>query len=284
MWTARARLPYLAAPASYTDPGAHEREVALLRRAWQPLSPDEAAEARGPIARTGALAWTRPDGEGAFEDDVPAATRALAERAFAEPFRLASFFTVEHPCNWKIPVENVLESYHVATLHRNVVARRPELFRVFGGTRETVRHELGEGFSSYHDTFGAGSALYRRMLSALPGEPTTDYVHHHVLPNVILATTGPFSFVQQVVPTSPRTSVSNIWLWLRVGGTWAARGAPARTLGWLAKRALEKILDEDASVYEAVQRGLASTTLSGALGTREDRIWHFHRDLAARAG
>ena len=278
MPNACSRLPYLAEPASYFTDDAHARESTLISRSWQPLAPADRPTGE-PIASLGSLRWSKRQGpSGSIEEALPRETVKLVKRAFSAGYKLASFFSIAHPCNWKIPIENVLESYHVNFLHNNLVARHPNLFRVFGGE---LRHELGDGYSSYRDTFGAGSRWYARALAAFDGEPSTDYVHHHLLPNVILSTTGPFSFVQQVAPLAPRRSQSNVWLYLCSAGHSLDRiPLIRRACGAAATAAIRQILDEDSAVYESVQRGIESSSRAGVIGTREERIWHFHRYLS----
>ena len=282
-FSSKARLPYLAKPACYFSEEAHLNEVALINRCWQPLPPGDPPTGR-PLSSLGSLRWSKVVGpEGSIEAELPPETIMLAKQAFSPRWKLASFFSIAHPCNWKIPIENVLESYHVASLHKNLVARHPELFRVFGGGGD-LHHELGDGYSSYFDTFGGRSRLYGRLLTAIHDEATTDYVHHHLFPNLILATTGLFSFVQQVVPIEPRRSQSNIWLYLHAAGGVVDRlPLIRRAAAAAATAAIRRILDEDGAVYESVQRGIESSSRPGAIGTREERIWHFHRYLAQGA-
>lgn len=268
MPSSTTRLPYLAPPRWYFGEREHELESALIDRSWQPLEPGIPSS-----VALGDTRWAkRVASDAQIESELAPETIALARRAFSTDWRLASFFSLAHPCNWKVPLENVLESYHVDCLHDNVVARHPKLFRVFAGGPE--KHDLGEGHSSYFDTFGDGSSVLRRVLGLVHPEATTAYVHHHVMPNIVLATTGLFSFMQQVVPTSPRTSRSNVWLYVR------ARAHAIPGMSRLAAAAIRRVLDEDAAVYDAVQRGLESSSRTGVIGTREERIWHFHRWLA----
>jgi hypothetical protein len=67
-----------------------------------------------------------------------------------------------------------------------------------------------------------------------------------------------------------------VWLGLHRGGgpvASLARAGAARGAGAF----LDMVLREDASVYEAVQRGLAASPHAGVLGAIEERVHVFQR-------
>jgi phenylpropionate dioxygenase-like ring-hydroxylating dioxygenase large terminal subunit len=237
-------------------------------------------------ATLGALVFVSLAEQGpTLEEHLGVATTALAARVFPAGARPIVDTAIEHPCNWKIPLENVLESYHVPFLHDNVLARHPEVFRVFGGRRDggLLAHELGERHTAYHDSLGADSRAYRALLGVLRPSARVDYVHHHAFPNVVIGHTSIVSYLQVVEPLSPTTSRSTIRLFLDVGG----RGARAveRVLAPLLDRAAEglirRVMAEDAAVYPDVQRGMSASPHRGVLGSREERVHHFQAWIAA---
>ncbi len=210
----------------------------------------------------------------------------FAERWFHRDLRLVTVKSFEHPCNWKIPIENVLETYHVPFVHQNPLANHPEWFKVFSGKRlgnGDVVHELGERFTSYDDSLGGESALYRAFIRLLNPSATTDYVHLHAFPNLVFGTTSIVRFVQVVEPVTATTSRSSIRLLFDFG-----RGAPnaiARlvepVMGFVASRLIELVLREDAAICADVQRGLEASPHAGVLGAREERVFAFQAYVAA---
>jgi phenylpropionate dioxygenase-like ring-hydroxylating dioxygenase large terminal subunit len=44
-------------------------------------------------------------------------TSALIEQVVSSDYRQVAAWTIEHAANWKIPVENALESYHIPEVH-----------------------------------------------------------------------------------------------------------------------------------------------------------------------
>jgi phenylpropionate dioxygenase-like ring-hydroxylating dioxygenase large terminal subunit len=215
-----------------------------------------------------------------LEHWLGARTHALATRLFSSDYQGVLARSIEHPCNWKIPIENVLETYHVAELHRSWLARHPKLVPVFD---EQIEHELGEGFSEYRDRMGAEFAPYRALVRALVGPATCSYRHHHAFPNLIIGETPVLSFLQVITPSGPTTSRSLVRLYLHRGAPPRGWTAPLRwAVGEAASWLLSGVLREDAAIYAAVQTGVRSSDRTGVLGAREERVWAFQRWLADR--
>ena len=208
----------------------------------------------------------------------------LGERWFAPHLRQAVAVSIDHPCNWKIPLENVLESYHVPSLHDNFVARHPGLFRLFRGERAGGGevHELTDRFSTVRDSLGADSALYRGVVQRLRPGASLDFVHLHAFPNLLFGQTSLVSFLQVVTPTSPTTSRSLVRMFLDLGQP--DRGLVERALAPLADRLtgelFARLMREDAPVFPDLQRGLGASEQPGVLGSREERIHAFHTFVA----
>jgi phenylpropionate dioxygenase-like ring-hydroxylating dioxygenase large terminal subunit len=237
------------------------------------------------VATRGPLVFVCLDREPpTLEETLGRATLAMIDRVFGtEPstprYQPVLARELDHPCNWKIPIENVLETYHVAEVHRNWLSEHPRLVRVFSRDEEHVEHELGEGFSEYRDRMGADLAPYRALVRLLARDEPCAYRHHHRFPGLILAETPLFAFLQVVSPSGPKTSRSMVRLWLRRGGR-ATEPLRAVTAA-LATRFVTMVLREDAALYPSIQRGLESTERRGVLGVREERVWAFQRWLAA---
>ncbi len=236
------------------------------------------------LATAGALVFV------ALDPDLPPlerwldhATLAAARAAVTPSHRVAWRETLRHPCNWKVALENVLETYHVPVLHQNALARRPELFQLFTGTppgRDT--HTIDRSSTTYVDSMGADSPRYRWIAGHLrPGFDAT-YVHHHAVPNLIVAWNHLVTFLQVVLPTSATTSESRVCLllWEGEASTRAARIAVPLLRG-IARRAapafMSRVLAEDGAIHASVQRGLAASPYRGVLSAREERVHAFQR-------
>ena len=218
-----------------------------------------------------------------FEAWLAPASRDLLASAFDERFELVVRRTLDHPCNWKVAIENVLETYHVPSLHRSWLSRHPALVRVFGGAglpplaeRAEAVHTLADGYSEYRDVMGAEFAPYRALVHLLRGDAAPTYLHHHAYPNVVVGVTPILSFLQVLTPTAAGACRNDVWLCLHRGrGPLVALAR--RTAPHAAGAFLDMVLREDASVYEAVQRGLAASPHEGVLGAIEERVHAFQR-------
>src|SRR5207253_9856252 len=109
------------------------------------------------------------------------------------------------------------------------------------------------------------------------GQPVTNEYWHRVLhPHTTGSSLDSIRMMQCVFPTGPRTCrYRSIFFTLR--------GRRRNPLGWLFYRTLKtaatmvakKIFDEDATIYEGVQKGMAASPHPGVVGVREERIYFF---------
>jgi phenylpropionate dioxygenase-like ring-hydroxylating dioxygenase large terminal subunit len=257
-------------------PCAHEMAGAGPR--WGRLA-EIALEARAGLVFVSLAPHPAP-----LEEALDAATRALVDRAFSPSHRVLGRYRFEAHCNWKVPLENVLETYHVASLHENVLARHPEVFRLFTGHRgEGAVHRLGALSTSYHDTMGADSRAYLRIAEALRPGAHARYEHVHAFPHLVVADTHLVSFVQTVRPLGPERCVVEAALVAPRGASLFSRAA-APAVGLVASRFMRKVLAEDASIYERVQAGLRASPHDGVLSPREERVHALQCFVRDRAG
>jgi phenylpropionate dioxygenase-like ring-hydroxylating dioxygenase large terminal subunit len=195
-------------------------------------------------------------------------TRALLEEGFSDRYHTIARWEIDHAANWKVPVENSLESYHVPVVHPDTIARMPE----------DERHALHDRSTSYEDWEDARSPYYRWLMRAARRSPLFSYRHHHSYPSLTLAFTDLMSYAQVVIPTSPTTSRSLVRAFLYEG----ERGpVGSRLLSWLAGPALRRyitnVLEADGALFAHIQRGLASPDKPGpgSIGAREERVHAF---------
>lgn len=184
--------------------------------------------------------------------------------------------TLAHPANWKIPIENVLESYHVPVVHGGSFDALP--------SHAKQRHELGQGYSEYEDIEPPESRLYRFVLGSVRDDPTYRYLHHHCFPNLTIMQNDLTSYVQSVMPTSPTTAVSHIRLFSYRGGKRAAQKVAARVLASPLTHFTARVLSEDASLLGDVQRGISASPHQGVLGSIEERVFAFQCWLKRHTG
>ncbi len=249
----------------------------------QNFAPLDRASLRIPVYRVetlGPLVFVNLD---AIAPDLRTAAGDQLEpllHGFGEGWEVVLSREFPHHVNWKIPVENTLEAYHVPAVH-------PETFREDPGEARS-EHFLGETGSSFQTTlpFAPHSridAWFQRIegraLHLLTDRaPTSAYRQHHLFPNILFSLTDMVSLLHVVRPTGSQTCTSVIYQFGRVGKSFVSRQC-SRLWGRLVAGITLKILQEDFRLYTAIQRGLNSSHNPGMLGRCEERIYEFQRWL-----
>ena len=129
--------------------------------------------------------WIHP-----FFDDV--------EESFSAPmWRMARSWEYECECNWKVPTENTLESYHISEVH-------PDWFGGALPEEEGSHHTLEDRYSTLEYRSNFPLIKQTAWVSGLLGrEPRRDYRHWQIHPNLTLCMTDTFNYVSTVQPLSP---------------------------------------------------------------------------------
>jgi phenylpropionate dioxygenase-like ring-hydroxylating dioxygenase large terminal subunit len=188
-------------------------------------------------------------------------------------YRHAATWEADFPCNWKIVLENSLESYHIPQVHPHTFKKYPE--------EANAWHELDENYSTFKtmtppdDWGGRVEQWFIRRL----GEPVTgEYFHRVRHPHATGSQLDSFRMMQCVFPTGPQSCRYRCIFF-------TLRGRRSNPLAWLfyrilksaAKLVAKKVFLEDAAIYESVQKGIAASPHPGVIGTREERIYYFQK-------
>jgi phenylpropionate dioxygenase-like ring-hydroxylating dioxygenase large terminal subunit len=194
------------------------------------------------------------------------------ERGYGGVYRHAATWEKEFPCNWKVVLENSLESYHIPQVH-------PKTFKDFPD-ESLAWHELTDRFTSFRTIPPREFAtrvqdwIVRRL-----GERVTDEYWHRVLhPHTTGSSLDSYRMLQCVFPTSPTTCRYRCFFF-------TLRGRRRNPLAWGVYRMLrtvavmvaKKVFAEDAAIYQGVQNGMAASPQAGVIGTREERIYSFQK-------
>ncbi len=227
-------------------------------------------------AALGQLVFVSLAGEG---PDLRAAlgerTCEVIEAAFGDAFQQTGAWTVEHAANWKIPVENALESYHVPQVH-------PNTFRTLSDRRDAT-HTLAPGFTALENVAPPAGAALAWATRLWRDAPARVYAHHHAFPSLLIARTDVSSLAQVVLPTSPTSSRSLAFCFVHRGdGRRLVHRALTPVLGRIVERYTREVMREDDLIFASVQRGLLASTHPGTLGAREERV-HAFQEYVARA-
>jgi choline monooxygenase len=185
-------------------------------------------------------------------------------------YRFVGMWERDFPCNWKVVLENSLESYHIPQVH-------PKTFKDMS-PEEASWHELTDEFTSYRTIPPRDYAarmmdwIVRRLGHPVKGE----YWHRVRHPHVTGCSLDVFRLIQAVFPTGPRTCrYRSLFFSLRGSRRGPFAWAVSRMLRAFSWKVARQVFDEDGTIYTGVQQGLESSPHRGVIGTREERIYHF---------
>jgi choline monooxygenase len=181
--------------------------------------------------------------------------------------------------NWKVPIENTLEAYHVPFVHPNTFREDP------GTDRSTHALEERHTWFSTDLPFSPHSKIdtyFQRcegwLMRRLGETPHGRYEQHHLFPTFLCSFTDVVSLCQSIVPTGPHSCRAVVRQFGRVG---AATRFPWRNVagvwGRVEATISRQILKEDLGMFTSIQRGLNASRQTGVLGACEERIWKFQQ-------
>ncbi len=202
---------------------------------------------------------------------------ALATPAQYERMRPASThgsFHLDFNGNWKLVVENNLESYHLPFVHPDLNARSrlEDHYHFYGGDLFA-----GQGSNLFQPSAGNSAAAFDRF----EGWPEQTSEYPTLFPNVFLGVHRDQVWSAVLFPLSPGLT-REYWQIYYVGETAddpAHDAARETTLeGW------RNIFLEDMGVVEGMQRGRGSPAFLGGVfsGVMDEPTHHFHKWVANR--
>ncbi|MBM4279250.1 MAG: Rieske 2Fe-2S domain-containing protein [Deltaproteobacteria bacterium] len=231
------------------------------------------------VERCGALVFVNLNVDAPpFVDGVPDGGAELRARFGAH--RPVDRWTTSHAVDWKVIVENAVESYHVPLVH-------PATFRAFRPP-ELHDHRLWPGGTRYADRKPWGRepmGLAARLLGALFGAGAVSrFVHTHYFPTTMTYANELVSTAFAVMPRADGTSRVTVASFLPD----ALSSSLLRPLQWAFGRVFSqlgrRIVAEDMRLWPHVQRGLQSSEHAGVLGAREERVHAFQHFVVQGRG
>ena len=210
--------------------------------------------------------------------------REIIEEKFGSRTKEFLRFDVDYAANWKVPVENSLESYHVPNIHQQTFREDP------GEERST--HVLSDRATAFGTAlpFSPHSridAFFQRgeiaIVKMLGGTPAGEYWQHHLYPNLLLSFTDAISLLHCVIPTGPTTATAIVRQFGNLGNSkWGPRRWTAVCWGKLKGAITKKIMTEDLGIIPDIQAGLEKSEQRGILGRCEERIHAFQTFISER--
>ncbi|MEM6363404.1 MAG: aromatic ring-hydroxylating dioxygenase subunit alpha [Planctomycetota bacterium] len=249
-------------------------------KAFRPWDRENAQLVTVRLSRCGDLLFASLDPNGPSLQSWLAPYFDMIEERFGSPNWSRAFnWDFDAACNWKVVIENTLESYHIAEVH-------PDWMGGQLPAEENATHELTDRYTMLR--YSDDGVLQARALSVcrlLGGEPIDGYWHLHLHPNLVFVCNDTLNFVVSTRPTGPQTC----HVMMRVFPLWPRTRRPGRLAirwanWWAAGRLTKKIFNEDRSIYEAQQHGISRSPHRGVIGIREERIFQFQRYVCQQTG
>lgn len=200
------------------------------------------------------------------EDAIRHALTAIGHDRLPPPFHEAS---LEHPANWKLLVENVVEQYHISFVH-------PQSFVPMGISSTTPFEWSSHGRHSWsfaHVAPGPDSARMNRLIP----QATDHYAHAYVFPNLFVSlTSGLVAYVAHFIPDRPDRTV----LHYQLHETPLLMRQSQGVRDFVKSRSIEfteKVLAEDLELLGLSQAGVERSHAGHQIQPgMEPRIAHFH--------
>jgi len=203
-------------------------------------------------------------------------------RYFSDRYEQVIAWDVISDSDWKLGVENGLESYHVSCVHSGTFGITPP--------PEDCSHMLHPDHTVFRSVTRSQPAMLRwleeRFARAAMDSPTHDYVNVRTYPSLTYSRTDTVTFVQSILPLGPGRSRHVYRLFMPRPG----RDLLDRLLHRLFRPRLASywraVFAEDHVILPRIQRGCnaAAHPGHGVVSAREERIFHFQRHGLDRGG
>jgi phenylpropionate dioxygenase-like ring-hydroxylating dioxygenase large terminal subunit len=179
--------------------------------------------------------------------------------------------------NWKIVVENTLESYHVNLIHK-------DSFRKLGTSG--LDFEFVQKHSSWNTglKFEEEDPAVKLIHKPYKDRPYTikGYKHTIIFPNILISTTYGISFNLSVVtPVNENTSLFRSFVFVTKKNNEKAKSALEDAYETSLKEFNRTVFAEDKFICEKVQMGAKHTSHQGELSEEETRVCKFQENYKA---
>ncbi len=204
----------------------------------------------------------------------------LVNKKFCLPSRSCWRWQKSFDCNWKLPVENTLETYHLHCMHQKSLAE-------FYPTEKQQTHDLNDKYTTLRYDLDKDNKTLKLQNWALKilggGNSDYTYIHHHIHPNLVFTFTDLFFHAQVYLPVSPTQCKTEIVYYSFKNKNNNPVNHILSKLVARHGRNLNKIIQtEDAEIFEDQQKGIEQSPHSGSLGTREERIYAFQKYIVKK--
>ncbi|MFK2901691.1 Rieske 2Fe-2S domain-containing protein [Dyella jejuensis] len=218
-----------------------------------------------PIIESGGLLFTGLSGALPIVDKVPGALEKIGMTVSA-PFHKEHIL---HKCNWKLLVENILESYHLNFVHRNT-------FLKSGFTSTSIHEWAAEDYVNLASITPLPSTDKTTAIRRLARNAAHVYRHAYIFPNLFISNTNDLvGFISHIIPLDEKTTQLS-WELFELPQLFALPAPVREHVRNEAIQFSQTTLEEDRTMVESCQIGISSEMRSVQLQAIEDRVSHFH--------
>lgn len=159
---------------------------------------------------------------------------------------------IDHECNWKLLVENVLEGYHISSVH-------PRTFVPTGITSNSEYHWSYDEYANWGTLIAAQSNSRSSRLASIIKGTRLQYGHTHIFPNVFISNGNDhIGYIGHFIPTGP-TQTRLEWCLFEQTLLLKQNETVRESLRNAAIDFTKATLLEDKAIVESCQIGLQST-------------------------
>lgn len=180
---------------------------------------------------------------------------------------------IEITANWKIVVENTLESYHVALIHSETFQKLGAQGLEFTFSKD---HSRWDADVLMKENEGKQEKVHRPFQAR--DYKIDGYKHLILFPNVLISSTYGISFnLSHVIPIDENTSLFKSYVFI----TKKEASEKVSPIEIMYKDSLvdfnRKVFDEDKAICQQVQKGVKFSSYDGELSQEEERVLYFQQ-------
>lgn len=187
--------------------------------------------------------------------------------------KLVDVNEIEITSNWKIVVENTLESYHVALIHSETFQKLGAAGLDFTFSKD---HSRWDADVLMKENEGKQEKVHRSFQSR---EYKIDgYKHLILFPNILISSTYGISFnLSQIIPIDGDTTLFKSYVFI----TKKEESEKINPIEKMYEDSLvdfnRKVFDEDKAICQQVQKGVKFSSYDGELSQEEERVLYFQK-------
>ncbi len=211
-----------------------------------------------------------------FEDYIRAISERL-EKYDLSQLKLGTATRAEAKANWKIVVENFVESYHLPWIHSDMNRYNPmeDHYQILGG-----RDFVGQGLKNMRPTDKAANKL--PPFPNLTPDQMAEGESHFLFPNLMFGVLADYMYAIILFPESPEITKER--LVILFNGEAAARSPENEELREVILRRMADVNNEDMGITEKVQAGRRASSFTGGkfVPLQEKTSEQFQQGIATR--